>query len=320
VELQRMDILSSWYVSTEPYVMNATYALYLESESIEEEVAGTVGGAFFTTMLATKILEFWEDDDVDLRVDDVRFTYVEKEKEPSMGQWELAFLSLGIFLLSLATIVILLAVIREHYKKEYKQASKLSDTKSNQNLLHGSPRRNWDDDTIMIFPAGVELNGSVNDIPVPVAVVPPDTAGVEENSSELIEILLEEGEHKVDRKSVFTDNVSKHARRRTYGVTKSKNVYNIHDPNDTQRSVRTHLRCRSYAEGRSRRQTATDVRDLSRERRKTVLRNMKLKNSPKKAQVFEYPKVDEHGEVNITVRTKMSTLRKTPSQSPSSVN
>lgn len=313
VELDQMDILSSWYISTEPYEMNVTYAFYLPSDIIEAEVAGTVGGAFFTTMLANEILEYWEDETVALSVDDVSFTYVEQEQEPSWGQWELAGLSLGIFLLTLVTIVMLLALVREHFKKAYKRASKLS--RSQENLLNSSPRQNWNDETITSIPINVELNGTVDTLHLtaPDIGVPQDTPGSEENS-DLVEVSLEEGEHKVERKSVFTDNVNRHARRRTYGHKQSHQLYNIHGPN-TNRTARNHLRSRSYADPGGRRQTATEVRDSSRERRKTVLRNMR--HSPKKFQVFQYPQGDENGEVNVTVRTRMSVFPgKSPSQSP----
>jgi len=314
VPIEKMDVLSWWYISEAPNTMNVSYAFYFLEESDAKIIAKMVGGTFFGNSLATEILNYWDDDDVDLSVYDISYTYVELEETPTWGQWELAFLSAGVFILTLVCMVLLIALIREYHKKKFREAC-MQSVGSHDDLLRSSPRNKVGDYQFeSITPAmssaldvsaqsTSHLSTSHLEIPGPSPAI---SEIKETDEDDLKDVPLEPGEHKVDRINLFKPNpkIGKHSRRATVGTHTRGS---IHDA--AQR--RPHMRSMSYADPRNARRTtmggrvtSTEVRDLERMRRKTVFKEMRKKSSPKKAVNFDFLSIKEDsvGDVNVPVR------------------
>jgi len=311
VPIDRIDVLSWWYISEAPNIMNVTYALYLLEESDEKIVAEMVGGTFFGNSLATAILDYWDDDDVSLSVNDISYTYVELEETPTWGQWELAGLSAGVFILTLVCMVLLIALMREYFKKKYREAC-MQSVGSHDDLLRSSPRNKCGDyqfeSITPMMSSEVAESASHLEVPGPSPAI---SEIKETDEADLAEdVPLEPGECKVDRShtNLFkpNPNIGKHSRRATVG-TRSRG--SVHDAAER----RSHLRSMSYADPRharrstmSGRVTSSEVRDLERMRRKTVFKEMRKKSSPQKAVDLDFPKEDSAGNVNVPIRTLLS--------------
>jgi len=253
----------------------------------------------FSSSLAAEILDYWNDEDVALSVHEVSSSYVQEELELAWGQWEVGFLSFGIFILCVVLVVLLVARIREYYKMKFKREL---ERESKEGLLtdNGTYQQEKMDRKISLekFPSADSLHESV--------ISRSETPHDAEYNTDDIEAKGEAEDVFVPRKSsagIFATRPT-HVRALTFDDTMRSTTYNIHDehPPTTRMSVANHLRSKSSADAGMRK--STFVREAHRQRRKTVLKNMKARNSPRKT--VKHVVADQDGDVRVQVTTRMS--------------
>jgi len=321
VSLDQMDVKLWNYTNTEPYIMNVTYDFFLLSWSIEKEVVDLVDELMFADMLVTEILDYWNDDYVSLTVQDLVIRSSALISDTIMAPWTLGLITFGIFISCNAGIVILIALFREKKKKEFKlQQISLTGVRNRRStiaLLNSSPREEWDSGLISI-----ERFGSVNNLPGFEFNGPeiPSTCEMGEKHEENFPIAvdIEEGDinYNDHRKSVknFTTVSLKSPDRRS--------TYNTHDDCGSLGSLspmvsfRGRPSSKSSLSGRTRK--STYIRDESRALRKSVFNLMKHQSSSSKVSlVVHSPRLDQDGDVNVNVTTRLSAY---PSKSPRLTN
>jgi len=298
VLLDQMDIKLWNYTNTEPYIMNVTYEFFLLSWSIEKEVVDLVNGVMFANMLATEILDYWNDDYVSLTVQDYIIRSSALISDTIMAPWTIGLLSFGIFIFCNAGIVMIAALYREKKKNEFKTQQMIltggvRSRRSTIGLLNSSPREEWGSGLISIerFGTPQSLSGFVYN------------QRETQRTSAAVEILeknnpvavdIEEGDLKCDnhRKS-----------------TKDFTTVKLKSSEDFRRSTHHHDSLGSlspYASFSGRPRKSTFVRDESRALRKSVFQLMKHKSNSSKASIVVPPSFDQDGDVSVNVSTRLA--------------